>query len=74
VLYVAAMKDGAVAGSITTTLVAARWWSVSIGSLTDGESRLPTTGALVADPAPIELAPGPGGGPGAVGMPRQPRA
>ena len=62
VLYVAAMKDGAVAGSITTTLVAARWWSVSIGSLTDGESRLPTTGDLVADPTPIELAPGPGGG------------
>jgi hypothetical protein len=50
VLYVAAMKDGAVAGSITTTLVAARWWSVSISSLTDGESRLPTTGDLVADP------------------------
>jgi hypothetical protein len=62
VLYVAAMKDGAVAGSITTTLVAARWWSVSIGSLTDGESRLPTTGDLQADPTPIELAPGPGGG------------
>ena len=62
VLYVAAIKDGAVAGSITTTLVAARWWSVSIGSLTDGESRLSTTGNLVADPAPIELAPGPGGG------------
>jgi hypothetical protein len=37
VLYVAAMKDGAVAGSITTTLVAARWWSVSIG--TAGELR-----------------------------------
>jgi hypothetical protein len=50
VLYVAAMKDGAVAGSITTTLVAARWWSVSISSLIDGESRLPTTGDLVADP------------------------
>jgi len=62
VLYVAAMKDGVVAGRITTTLVAARWWSVSISSLTEGESRLPTTGDLVADPAPIELAPGPGGG------------
>jgi hypothetical protein len=62
VLYVAAIKDGAVAGSITTTLVAARWWSVSISGLTDGESQLPTTGNLVADPAPIELAPGPGGG------------
>ena len=59
VLYVAAMKDGAVAGSITTALVAARWWSVSIGSLIDGESRLPTTGDLVADPTPIELARGP---------------
>jgi hypothetical protein len=53
VLYVAAMKDGALAGSITTTLVAARWWSVSIGSRIHGESRLPTTGDLVADPTPV---------------------
>jgi hypothetical protein len=31
VLHVAAIKDGAVAGSSTTTLVAAQWWSVSEG-------------------------------------------
>jgi hypothetical protein len=62
VLYVAAMKDGALAGSITTTLVAARWWSVSIGSRIHGEAGFETTGDLQADPTPIELAPGPGGG------------
>ena len=44
VLHVAAMKDGAVAGSITTTLVAARWWSVSIGSRIHGEAGFETTG------------------------------
>jgi hypothetical protein len=62
VLHVAAMKAGAVVGSSTTTLAAARWWSVAIGSRIHGEARFETTGELVADPAPIELAPGPDGG------------
>jgi hypothetical protein len=62
VLHVAAMKAGAVVGSSTTTLAAARWWSVAIGSRIHGEARFGTTGDLVADPAPIELTPGPDGG------------
>ena len=62
VLHVAAIKDGAVAGSSTSTLVAAQWWSVSISSRIHGEAWFPTTGEVVADPAPIELAAGPDGG------------
>jgi hypothetical protein len=52
VLHVAAMKAGAVVGSSTTTLAAARWWSVAIGSRIHGEARFETTGDLVADPPP----------------------
>lgn len=44
VLHVAAMKNGAVVGSSANTLVAARWWTVSLSTHNHGTASFTTTG------------------------------